>query len=617
MNNLLVADFVFLFVHFFMCTLFFVVVQRPAFLFYNRNLAEKMVTWRDIVEINRYGLPTDIKVASYMTLFQVLVIVVHWSVPYFRHDAVMFFIDGLLCFFVSAACVADTALYRFWQFKIDKSVFAYLRSLRGVCASVSVSYILCALFCETLAFILLLLFVSLSYKIYNMCVEDAISYGIISRLSFSLLFLAVGVMLFLIIRGMKRRPQNTSIAYFSECQFFNHCALNPMYNMIYSITVKENFARQFQAFDKDYCDKKFASLFPTEGKPVMKLLNTDRPNILVVIWEGLCSHFIGSLGGDGNVCVNFDRLSKEGVFFTNCYAGSFRTDRGIVCVLSGYLGQPTTTVIRYARKLPHLPALPRTLRDKAGYSTTVVHGGDLTIFHKSDYYLSAGHDRLVYQKDFPKSAPACNWGIHDHYMFDWLYGDIQEKTLRNERWFTTLQTLSSHEPFEVPYSRIPDDKYSNSFAYVDDAFGRFIDSLKASPAWDNLLVVVTGDHGVNLDSMFSHVAKTHIPLLFLGGAVAKPAKIDTIISQTDIASTLLGQMNIDHSDFIFSRDVLADTYQYPFAFHAYNNGFIFQDETGYTDYDNVSKKALEYPDENRETLGKVILQKLYIDLSNR
>ena len=29
-----------------------------------------------------------------------------------------------------------------------------------------------------------------------------------------------------------------------------------------------------------------------------------------------------------DVTPHFNRLSKEGIFFTNCYANSFRTDRG-------------------------------------------------------------------------------------------------------------------------------------------------------------------------------------------------------------------------------------------------------------------------------------------------
>ena len=65
------------------------------------------------------------------------------------------------------------------------------------------------------------------------------------------------------------------------------------------------------------------------------------------------AEFVPSLGGKENVAVNVDRIAAdEGILFTRCTAGSFRTDRGLVCLLSGYLGQPTTSVIRYTRKTP-------------------------------------------------------------------------------------------------------------------------------------------------------------------------------------------------------------------------------------------------------------------------
>lgn len=313
----------------------------------------------------------------------------------------------------------------------------------------------------------------------------------------------------------------------------------------------------------------------------------------------------------------FDRLASEGVLFTNCWAGSFRTDRGLVCILSGYMGQPTTSVILHTSKLPHLPALPRTLRDQAGYETMAVHGGELNIFHKSDYYWASGHDRLVEEKDFPTDPTATRWGVQDGKVFAWLQDDIIRKAQERKRWYTTFQTLSSHEPFRVPYDRIKDNPVDNAYAYVDDALGQFVDGLKASPAWKDLLIVITGDHGLNLNEAADKDRNTHIPLLLLGGALRQPMKIDTLMNQTDIAATLLGQMGMPHEDFIFSRDVLADTYTYPFAFHTYNNAYIFRDHSGVTHFDNVSQQPLDGHDEQREQTAKVILQTLYTDLSKR
>lgn len=106
-------------------------------------------------------------------------------------------------------------------------------------------------------------------------------------------------------------------------------------------------------------------------------------------------------------------------------------------------------------------------------------------------------------------------------------------------------------------------------------------------------------------------------MLLTGGAVKEPSRIDVLMSQTDLPATILGQLDIPHEEFIFSRDVLADTYTYPFAFNTFNNGFNFRDSTGCTVYDNVANKALTGPDERREETGKAILQTLYKDLNQR
>jgi len=320
--------------------------------------------------------------------------------------------------------------------------------------------------------------------------------------------------------------------------------------------------------------------------------------------------------GEKDVTPNINRLSHEGLFFTRVDSNSFRTDRGLVALLSGYLAQPTTSVIRMTNKLPNLPAFPKKFKD-AGYETTAVHGGDLMVFHMSEYFLTIGHDHIVSERDFPPSMSRGKWGVPDGEVFEWVYEDIQNKHKEGRQWYTSLLTLSSHEDWKVPYNRIPDDEIANSFAYVDDAFGRLVDRLRQTPAWDNLLIVVTGDHGCNAGEPLSHDKYSNIQLLMLGGAVKAPRRIDTIMSKSDIASTILGQLDMPHDEFIFSRDVMSESYKYPFSYHTFINGFMFRDATGFTVVDNVTDSAISNPDKDREHKGRIILQYLYEDLAKR
>lgn len=603
---------VFIAIHFVACILFFAIVQRSLFFLYNKSLNNGKIRFFDLRNIYAHGAVTDLIGASYLTAIPTLLL---WALSYF-HDLdtyqCVIWLDIPLSIVVALVTISDTVLYKFWQFKIDSSVFSYLRNVKAAFASVSALYILLCISAVmvvcAVSYLMMLLSAQPLLGVKTKGADGWLGYTLITAS-----FLLICATLFAVIRGIHHRPNNPCVAYYSKNPFFNHCALNPLYSLIYSLSIKDDYEGQFQTFEKEECARDFAPLFPTSGTPQTQLLNTQRPNILFIIWESLSARYIKTLGGEDGVMPEFEHLAEEGVLFTRCDCGSFRTDRGLVCLLSGCLGQPTASVIKHTRKLPHLPALPRRLREE-GYETLAVHGGNCQVMHKTDYYLATGHDKLLQMHDLPNNAPRCAWGINDGYMFNWLYDDIQQKTEQKKLWYTTFQTLNSHEPFDVPYHKLADEK-KNAFAYVDHYFGEFIEKLKASPAWDNLLVVCTGDHGFNYQAPITRDKFCHIPILLLGGAIKRPMKIDKIVAQTDIAATLLGQMGLRHDEFKFSRDVLADTYTYPFALHTYNNGFLFRDETGFTNYDNVVGHTIEGHDPEREHKAKVILQTLYEYLS--
>jgi phosphoglycerol transferase MdoB-like AlkP superfamily enzyme len=195
------------------------------------------------------------------------------------------------------------------------------------------------------------------------------------------------------------------------------------------------------------------------------------------------------------------------------------------------------------------------------------------------------------------------------------------KDRKDGPWMTTFLTLSSHEPFDVPYNRL-EDKIPNAFAFTDDCLGKFIEKLKQTPVWDNLLVVCIPDHGFRYpkEKIDRGGEFSHIPMLWLGGAVKQPMKVDKIMNQTDMAATLLGQLGLDHSMFTFSRNVLGSAYTYPFSFHCHGGGFAFRDSTGVSAYDTKANQiSFEEPSVNEERLnrGKAILQSVYDDLGSR
>ncbi len=601
------------------CMIWFMLIQKPIFMFYNRKGHEDALHADSILGVYTFGLRSDAIVSSYLTAIPLIIGALATMIPAIPFFWIMRGYIAVIALAMGLLTAGDAALYPFWGFKIDGSVFRYLRSLKGATASVSGAYLatgICAwLFLSLLFYFGITDLCDLSLAITPLPETWLNWWGY----PLVVLLMAVGVgLLFLMIRGLGIRPNNPSQAYFSKEAFLNHSALNPGYSIIYSLSLPEKFSSQFRFMPEEKAEEIVTGIFKNDMKAGEKFLKTDRPDILLVIWESFGAEFSEAFGGKKNVAINIDKEAERSVIFTNCTAGSFRTDRGLLCILSGYPAQPTDSIIRYSRKLPNLPGLARTLKEQ-GYQTEVFHGGDLSIMHKNDYYIACGHDTLRGEQDFPKDAPTCKWGIHDGYMMERVADEIERLSRKSDRkpFMITLQTLSSHEHYEVPYSRL-EDKIDNAFAYTDDSFGKMIERLRQTPEWERLLVVVVADHGLNTSHHpADRKSYSHIPLLFTGGAVKGPARYEMVMSQTDLAAILLGQMGIDHSDFIFSRDVLSPDYVDPIAFHIFHNGIMSTDTRGTTIYDTLADTVVSGEDNARIEKCKALLQYLYTDIDKR
>lgn len=598
---------------YFFTVLLIFILQKPLFMLYNGSI-EKGFGFADYMQVMIHGASLDAATAGYLTAFPFLLVLISIWFRKFPLKKILYGYYILAAAFISIIFVVDMALYTFWGFKLDASVFLYIDSPKEALASVSVGFIL-------LRVLAILLLIALNSWVL-LKITPSVLTATRKRIAGTAGMLLLGGVLFIIIRGgVTESTSNIGQVYFSNEPFLNHSAVNPDFSLLSSMGKSQDFASEFNFFDEEKRAALFDGLYPTtDGDSIIQVLNTKRPNILIILMEGFGGAFVEPLGGLPDVTPHFNRLSKEGVFFTNCYANSFRTDRGTVCTFSGYLGLPTASVMKIPAKSRTLPAIAEGL-SKAGYKTDFLYGGDINFTNMKSYLLSTGYQRLTANTDFSLAEQTSNaWGVNDDITFEYLYNQLRNRKEEGP-WHTAFLTLSSHEPFEVPYHRL-EDKIPNAFAYTDECLGKFIDRLKQTPAWKDLLVICLPDHGFYYPREGSNAMPRfyHIPLLWLGGAVKQPMQVDKIMNQTDLAATLLGQLGLEHTAFTFSRNVLGSDYKYPFAFYSFNNGFSFRDSTGVTVFDNNSGSILfDEPeaDESRLDKGKAILQTVYDDLGNR
>lgn len=598
---------------YFFTVLLIFILQKPLFMLYNGSI-EKGFGFADYMQVMVHGASLDAATAGYLTAFPFLLVLISIWFRKFPLKKILYGYYILAAALISIIFVVDMALYTFWGFKLDASVFLYIDSPKEALASVSVGFIL-------LRVLAILLLIALNSWVL-LKITPSVLTATRKRIAGTAGMLLLGGVLFIIIRGgVTESTSNIGQVYFSNEPFLNHSAVNPDFSLLSSMGKSQDFASEFNFFDEEKRAALFDGLYPTtDGDSIIQVLNTKRPNILIILMEGFGGAFVEPLGGLPDVTPHFNRLSKEGVFFTNCYANSFRTDRGTVCTFSGYLGLPTASVMKIPAKSRTLPAIAEGF-SKAGYKTDFLYGGDINFTNMKSYLLSTGYQRLTANTDFSLAEQTSNaWGVNDDITFEYLYNQLRNRKEEGP-WHTAFLTLSSHEPFEVPYHRL-EDKIPNAFAYTDECLGKFIDRLKQTPAWKDLLVICLPDHGFYYPREGSNAMPRfyHIPLLWLGGAVKQPMQVDKIMNQTDLAATLLGQLGLEHTAFTFSRNVLGSDYKYPFAFYSFNNGFSFRDSTGVTVFDNNSGSILfnePEADESRLDKGKAILQTVYDDLGNR
>ena len=572
------------------------------------------------------GLYLDIPMTGYLTALPLLTLVVTaWlkrSIA-LRRIATPYYI--IIAAVTGIIFIADMALYPFWTFKLDALALSYLESPQGAFASVSAGFIA-----------LRLLFISVVVAA-TACILIVITPLHLQPLRTQrqrVLFTA-GFVVFLpfyvisIRGGVGESTANIGKVYFSDDTFLNHSAVNPTFSLIYSLDKTKNYADEFNYFSEE---ERKEIISEVRGEKGEKRENGEKgekgdlsPNILLILMESFGGQFVEAVSGRTEIAPNYNRLAREGIVFTHCYSNSFRTDRGTVSTLSGYPSFPTLSVMKIPAKSRTLPCLASTLNSH-GYTSSFLYGGDINFTNMQSYLRTGGYQTIVSDVDFTAAEKKDNpWGVNDDVTFNHLYDMIMKQ--KSQPWHICFLTLSSHEPWTVPYKRLKEE-IPNAFAFTDHCLGEFVERIRKTPLWKDLLIVCIPDHGFQYPQGISHEEHHRNSMLWIGGAVKEHKVINTLMNQSDMAATLLGALGIDHSAYQYSRDVLSADYTYPYAFFTFKEGIGFADSTGYSVYDIISDRQWE--DRSADNVkdkkaaaatrirkAKALLQTYYDDFGNR
>lgn len=617
------------------------VLQKPLFLFLEKGSATQPVDniFTELPAVIWHGLPLDLSMAGYLSVIPGFLSI---AVVWLKRDLVkpimnIYFIIASL--FITCSFLLNASLYPYWKYPLDSTpLFYFFTSPADAIASVSIWQVILSIV------ILIVLTIGVWFTL-RMRGEKRQQY---SRYSYgygglgsgkrnrfddfdrhrgrtSIILLLLTGLLFLPIRGgITVSTMNTGQAYYSQNAYLNHSAVNPLFSLLESITHQEDFASQYRFMKDKEADKIFATMTSTSDENTYPLLNEatfkkGTPDILIVIMESFASDIMPSMGSYKDVAVCLDSIAQQSILFTRFYANSFRTDRGMVSILSGYPAQTTTSIMRYPRKTSQLPSIARNLVKYKNYKTTYYYGGDADFCNMRSYLVSQGYQHIISDANFPIEDKLSKWGVPDHIVAARMMEDIKAQQNEKRPMLRILQTSSSHEPFEVPYHRLK-DKRLNAFAYTDSVMGAIVREYRKLPRWKNTLIVFVPDHvGGYKENLNDHDrSRYQIPLILAGGAISRPMKVGIIGSQHDIAATLLGQLGVEHREFTFSKNMMSDATP-KFAFFAVNDAFGVVSEENSLIYDNRAKRIVYDKGEKGFNLkrGQAYLQKLYDDLARK
>jgi phosphoglycerol transferase MdoB-like AlkP superfamily enzyme len=588
------------------------VVGKVFFTIYQQSLVGD-ISYIEILLSLVHGLLLDASITGYvMMLILLLFIVLAFSTRILTSaiDWITYLLLSAVCFLI----IADFELYRNWGFHIDTTPLLYISTPKEMLASVK-WYMLAGLLLSVG------IFAGTAIWLYRKHVRLTLDSKRLKwhNLPFVIFLMALT---FIPVRGgFSIAPINVGRVYFSEKQFANHIAVNPAWNFFYSAQNHSKLSASFDNMPINDAKQIVADIHKEEGISE-KVLNTDKPNVVVLILESFSAKVIESLGGLEGVTPNFDKLVHEGILFDKFFAGAERSDKGLVAILSGMPSVPVLSMNKFPQKTQNFNFLSQEFENE-GYRTSFFHGGNINFANLKSFIYNAGFDEIVTMDDFDPEYYNSKWGVHDHIMLDTLFTNIENE---KSPFFKVLFTLSSHEPFDVPMEDVfkgdEVEQFKNSVYYTDKCLGDFFQKAKKSDWWDNTLFVLVADHGSRHPEANQpyEISKYRIPMLWLGGALAKK---DTVVSrygsQIDISRTVLNQIDLDNKEFTFSKDLFADSIN-SFAFFAYNNGFGFLSDSITQIYDNISNSFIEtsgMQTKSDSLLGKAYQQVIWDDFMSK
>lgn len=343
----------------------------------------------------------------------------------------------------------------------------------------------------------------------------------------------------------------------------------------------------------EYLSPMFPLLKKTRGFEGVKQFNIDlqeeSPHVVFLVLESFRAKDVNF-----RVTPCFERVKKEGIYFSQFYSNGVLTHQSVISTLFGiypFFGSLRNYAIfdEPVHKVDFstlpLVGIPDLLKQK-GYKTAYIDAA-LSLESEKQFFKDHGFETVIGRDNF-SSKETTSWGVYDRKLFEYAIEWLEKEIPKEHPLFSVIFTISNHHPWQTPEDYTLDSfvdskdevyrKFLRTMRYTDHCLEGFLDALKEKELDRNLILFVMGDHGQGMGEhgleRFQNTVyeeNIHVPLLILApGKIKEPLEITTTSSQIDLLPTLIDLLKLNGVNHAMGRSLLRERSSPIF----YNNSHI-------------------------------------------
>ena len=375
-------------------------------------------------------------------------------------------------------------------------------------------------------------------------------------------------------------------------------SLKPQISPLFGLdTAKKEFREYYELNSNEQVKNKYTNIY-------------ENKNVITIHAESIQNYLIGLEINGREVTPNLNKLSSEGMYFSNFYSQeSVGTSSDSEFTLNTSLMPASRGTVFVSYWNRDYITMPKLLKEK-DYYTFSMHANNCTMWNRNNMHPSLGYDKFYCYTDSFTIDETIGLGLSDKSFFKQAVPIIKDINANNKRFYGNLIMLTNHTPwndideysdFDVTMKYIDQNgeekvapylegtmlgSYIKAVNYADQAIGQLINDLDEAGLLDDTVIVIYGDHDSKIkkseyvkfynyvpetDSIlnkedpnykavdyYSYELNRAVPFIIWHKNDKKSVKVDTVMGMYDVMPTLGNMLNF-YNPYALGHDIFSIT----------------------------------------------------------